>query len=213
MKKIILVIALLLGIQVSYAQTWDEWFRQRKTQIRYLLQQIAVLQTHLNFLRKGYAIARDGTNVIRDIKQGDFDLHDGYFTSLKTVSPAIQNYSKVAAIISHQAAIIKLFHESNLYYEQSNRLSPSEKTYLRSASTQFIAKCGKDIDELFLVVTSGELEMKSDERIQKVDGLYTGMKEKLSFARSFSNQVRLLVVQRKLEGAEIRKTKKYWGIK
>jgi hypothetical protein len=210
MKKIVLVIA-LLGIQVSYAQTWNEWFRQRKTQIEYLLKQIAVLQTHLEYLRKGYKVAKDGTDLIKDIKQGDFHLHKGYFTSLKEVSPAIQNYSKIAAILSFQADIVKLLRELNHYCGQSKELSSPEKTYLRSVYSHFTAVCEQDLDELFLVIFSRDLEMKSDERIKKVDRLYAGIKDKLLFARSFSNQVRFLVVQRKMEGADVRKLKKYWG--
>lgn len=211
MKKIILLIALLMGMGVSHAQTWDEWFRQRKTQIKYLLQQIAVLQTHLEYLRKGYKIAKAGTDLIRDIKQGDFHLHNGYFTSLKTIPAAIENYSKVAAIISDQTAILQLLRQLNHYCDLNHRLSPSEKAYIRSVQAHLKAVCEQDLDELFLVVTSGELEMKSDERIKKVDRLYQSMKDKRSFARSFSNQVRFLVVQRKLEQADAGKIKKYWG--
>jgi hypothetical protein len=213
MKKLVLVMALVMGIQASHAQSWEEWFRQRKTQIRYLLNQIAALQTHLGYVKKGYQVAKDGTTLIRDIKQGDFKLHSGYFTSLKSVSPAIRNYSKVTATISDGALILKLFRELKQYCNQNALLSASEKAYVRSVQTNITAVCEQELEELFLVLTSGELEMKSDERIKKVDRLYASMKDKVSFARSFSGEVRMLVVHRKRERSDIEKAKKFWEIK
>lgn len=211
MKTIAWLIAFLIGVQMTYAQSWEEWFRQRKTQIKYLLQQIAVLQAHIGYLKKGYEIAKNATDLIQDIKQGDIHLHDTYFNSLKTVSTDIRHYSKVAAVISDESIIQKRLLELNHYCEESDQLSFSEKAYVRSIQAHLYSVCEQHLAELFLVITSGELEMKSNERIQKLDRLYASMKDKLSFVGSLSKQVQVLVIQRKMELADTEKLKKYWG--
>ncbi len=43
MKKM-LTILFVCTAYLGHAQTWDEWFRQKKTKIKYLGQQIAALQ-------------------------------------------------------------------------------------------------------------------------------------------------------------------------
>ena len=89
MKKIV-AIALLLSFATSgSAQTFAEWFNQKATQRKYLIQQIAALQVYIGYVSKGYSIAKNGLNTIRDIKRGDFNLHNSYLTSLVTVNPKI----------------------------------------------------------------------------------------------------------------------------
>jgi len=212
MKKLLFVLILILGAQVSYGQTWKEWFKQKKTQIEYYLKQIAALKVYTDYLQKGYGIAKDGTKLINDIKHGDFNLHNGYFNSLKSVSPAVRNYSKVASIISDQIAIQKLFRKLITYCNHVDQLTPSEKEYIRSVYSHLNVESGKDIDELTLVITSGELEMKEDERLKKIDQLYSSTRDKLFFSRSFSNQVTQLIHQRLSELLETEKSKKIFGL-
>ena len=46
-------------------------------------------------LKKGYEIVDKGWNTVNDIKHGDFDLHNNYFTSLKQVNSSTGDYGKV----------------------------------------------------------------------------------------------------------------------
>ena len=78
MKNILIIIILLAG-SFCHAQTYDEWFRQKKTAKKYLLDQIAALQTYIGYAEKGYSIVTGGLNTIKDIKHGDFNLHNNYF--------------------------------------------------------------------------------------------------------------------------------------
>src|SRR5258706_10649819 len=100
MKKMVLV--MLLIFNYAYGQTYDEWFRQQKTQIKYLTEQIAALQVYAGYVEKGYKIAKDGLDAIHAIKQGDFSLHNKYFSSLKNVNHNVKAYAKIADIIALQ---------------------------------------------------------------------------------------------------------------
>src|SRR5437870_5513652 len=106
MKKII--IFLFAIVNQCTAQTYDEWVRQKETQRKYLIEQIVAFKTYLGYAVEGYSTAKLGLNTIKDIKNGDFNLHDNYFKSLSVVNPQIKKYSKVAAIISMQISISKV---------------------------------------------------------------------------------------------------------
>jgi hypothetical protein len=108
MKKILLLAtAGLFAFLSSNAQTADEWFNQKSTQKKYLLQQIAALKVYLGYAKKGYTIVTSGVNTIRNIKNGDLNLHRDFFNRLKNVNPSIRKYAKVADIIAYQVKIIK----------------------------------------------------------------------------------------------------------
>ena len=108
MKRILLLATVgLFAFHSSGAQTTDEWLNQKATQKKYLLQQIAALQVYLGYAKKGYTIVTSGVNTIRNIKNGDFNLHRDFFSRLKNVNPAIRRYAKVADIISYQVKIIR----------------------------------------------------------------------------------------------------------
>lgn len=201
-----------MATQLCYGQTWKEWFKQKKTQIEYYLKQIAALKIYADYLEKGYNIAKDGTSLINDIKHGDFNLHNDYFTSLKSVSTNVRNYSKVSAIISDQTSIQKSFRKLLNYCDGSDQLTSEEKNYIHSVYSNLNSESTKDLDKLLLVITSGQLEMTEDERIKKIDQVYLSMKDKLSFSRSFSNQLFILIQQRFNYKNEIDRSKKIFGV-
>src|SRR5438270_175824 len=103
--KIIFAIILSISIGVCHAQTFDEWFNQKETQKKYLLAQIAALHTYIDYAQKGFSIVNNGLNTIRDIKKGDFNLHNNFLNSLSTVNPTVKKYAKVASIIAMQISI------------------------------------------------------------------------------------------------------------
>ena len=125
------------------AQTFAEWFRQKATQKKYLIQQIAALQVYIGYVSKGYSIAKKGLNTIQDIKHGDFDLHKNYFSSLASVNPTIKRYTRVADIISLEINIVRQTASVIWYCKESNQLTLSELTYLQNVFDQLLSDCSK----------------------------------------------------------------------
>lgn len=188
MKKIIIIILLAICARGAKAQTFAEWFQQKKTQRKYLLQQIAALQIYTGYLQKGYSIARKGLTAIGDFKNGEFNLHVDYFNSLKNVNPRIKNYARVADIISFQIKIIQTYHKTYLLAKKSNAFNADEIAYQFRVFSRLLNDCTVTIDELITLTTSGKLEMKDDERLERIDVLYNDMQDKYTFAKSFSNE-------------------------
>jgi hypothetical protein len=213
MKKLLLLSIVILIVQNLSAQTWAEWFRQKGTQKKYLLQQIAALQVYSGYVSKGYAIAKNGLNTIKDIKNGDFNLHNNYFTSLVTVNPKVKNYKKVAEIIAIQISIAKQSGTAIKNFRGNQHFNDAEINYLQNVFSNLLAECSKNLDELFNLITNGNLQMKDDERIRAIDRLYADMQDKQQFARSFCNSAAGLSVQRSNEANDIIISKKLNGLK
>jgi len=195
------------------AQTFAEWFRQKATQKKYLIQQIAALQVYIGYVSKGYSIARQGLNTIQDIKHGDFDLHKTYFSSLVSVNPTIKRYSKVADIISLEMNIVKQAASVIRYCKKSNQLTNSELNYLQNVYDKLLNDCSKSLDKLFAVITDGNLTLKDDERIGAIDKIYDDIVNKQIFCRSFGSTTKGLCHQRINEQNEITFSKKLNKIK
>ena len=197
----------------SSAQTWDEWFHQKSTQKKYLLEQIAALQVYSGYLSKGYSIANDGLSTIKSIKNGDLLQHTNYFTSLVTVNPQIRRYKKVSDILAMQISIAKLSGNAIKRFRNNHHFTPTEITYLQNVFNTLISDCAKNLDELLDLITDGKLQMKDDERIESIDKIYGDMQDKQQFAQTFSNNAAGLSIQRSNEENDITISKKLNGLK
>lgn len=190
------------------AQTWGEFFKQGKTQKKYLIEQIAALHIYGGYLKKGYDIAGQGINTVREFKNGEFGLHSAFFGSLEAVSPAIRNSTKIKEVIVFQLEISK-----SLNGLKSNEwLSNDDLSYIQDVKDKVIKECGNDLEELLLVITSGKVEMTDDERIKRLDKVYAAMRDKAAFAQSFCNQAGLLIRQKESAQRSINQQKRYYGI-
>lgn len=202
-RSLPILFLLILFTSAIRAQTWGEWFNQKKTQKKYLIQQIAALKVYTEFLRKGYGIVKDGTGLIRDIKDGDFNLHKNYFGSLKNVSPAIKGSDKVEAIMAMHALLLQERQSTLAMAAGSKRFSSEEIRALLKLYATLSEEAAKDLDELLMVVGNGTLELSDDERIKRIDLLFSSMQAKLSFQRKLNNNIILISKSRKRQGDDL----------
>lgn len=209
--RCLLVMVLLFSVCPLFlsAQTWAEWFKQKKTQKRYLLEQIAALKIYGDYLKKGYQIVDGGLSVVRDITRGEFSLHGAFISSLKKVSPAIRNDVRVAEIIALQIQILGSFSE----VKAGEYLSAADLAYIGLVQGSVTLDCFNDLEELLLVVTSGKLEMSDDERLKRLAAVYENMLDKSAFVRDFCGNVFGLLRQRKAGEQEIGKVLRMYHFK
>jgi len=213
MKKLFITILIMATCFAGQAQSpnWNEWFRQKKTQRKYLIQQIAALKVYLEYLKKGYDIAQKGLTTIGDIKNGTFNLDKDYFSSLKQVNPVVRNSPKVNAVLAYQHSIVK---DLKKLYEDSRdeeMLTPEEIRYIENVYQNMLTECEDSIDELTLITTSGEAEMKDDERLHRLDKVHEDMLEKYAFTKDFTASVRLIILNRSKEKRETQELQKSYS--
>lgn len=194
---------LVLGIgPVSgYGQNFGEFFNQKKTQKRYLLQQIAALQVYLGYARKGYELVGSGLRTVKDFSNGEFFLHGAFISSLSAVSPVVRDHVRIAQIVAFQLEMLKGFN--NLSLAERSFLSASNLEYLISVKATVLAECSADLQELILIVTPGLVEMSDHERLLRLDKLYLSMQDKASFTRAFCADVSALLGLRKREAGSL----------
>lgn len=209
---LLLLFSLSVACHVK-AQTFSEWFQQKKTQKKYLLQQIAALQLYIECAQKGYKIAQGGLSAISDFSKANFDLHSKYFNSLQTVNPQIRKYAKAAEIVALQVKIVGNYKSTYRKIKSSNAFSIDELNYVEKVFTTLLDDCEKTLDELITVTTNGKLQMKDDERMNRIDKIYLDMQGKLTFSDAFSNDATLLAASRIKEQTDIQASRWLQGIK
>lgn len=210
--KNLLIALFLLQSSFSFCQTYNEWFKQKKTAIKYLMNQITAFQTYIVYAEKGYSIVNSGLNNIKNIKHGDFNLHNDFFNSLSSVHPVIKKYSKVAEIIEMQNSIGKQITSTLKCGKKSYMITDKELKYLNGVFNNLLYECSKNLKELITLITNNNSKMKDDERIKRIDWLYEDMKDKQLFARSFSHSATDLIIQRMIDRTDIIISKKLQGL-
>ncbi|WP_214226624.1 hypothetical protein [Pedobacter sp. B4-66] len=210
-RTALLIIALAIGSAVK-AQTFGEWFRQKSTQRKYLLEQIAALKVYGSYVKKGYKLAQQGLNTIGQIKDGDINLHRLHFNSLRNVNPLVRNYKRTNDIIAIQDDIRTETANSKKVIAKAATLSKNEKEYLVSVYDKLQKDCIATLDELEAVITDGKLEMKDDERILRIDELFLKSQSQYRFTKAFSSEIAIHNIQKASEIKDIDQQKHLYQI-
>lgn len=190
------------------AQTSSEWFRQKKTQQSYLLQQLIALRAYGSQLKQGYKAVSQGWQMIKGFSQGEFNLHSLYLNGLKLVNPLVAKDPRVAesleAIISIRLGFAGL---------EKLELNVQHRSYVEQVRENLMQASEKELAALESLLGTGKLEMTDDERLQRLDQIHIRLKDKEAFTRDFSAQAKLLAQQQKIQIIEIEKTRRDHGNK
>jgi hypothetical protein len=211
MKTAFIVTITLLMVRPIHAQdapNFNEWFRQKKTQIKYLVQQIAALQVYLGYLKKGYQIVDNGLTTIGNIKDGTLTQDQTYLNSLKSVSPVVRDSPQVGRVLLYQKYILTAFIDLRGFVLQNAFYTEAEREYIQSVQTNILNQCQDSLNELGPILTVGETEMTDDDRLQRLDKVHEEMLDRYSFTRGFVASTRLLALQRAKENQEINTLKR-----
>lgn len=191
MKKTILIFTVCLitaGLQAQQAK-----------QKRMLLLQIAALQTYIDYAAKGYKAVKSGLNFISDAKKGELKLHSDYFASLGAVNPKVKNYTRVAEIISLQFQILKTYKKTFANLQSDDLFHGSELDYIERSFKRLLESCGDSLDALLLVTAGTALEMKDDERLERIDKIYEAVRDDYAFCEKFSSEIKILTLSKAKE--------------
>jgi hypothetical protein len=193
---IFLIILSLVTCQVCVSQTFDEWFKQQKMQKKYLLLQIARLQVYLGYVKQGYQIVKGGLRLVGDIQQRDFNLHNDYFRHLKTVTPTIRKYSKVAAIIAVQVQMLQTYQSARSTLQVEAMLTKGNLEECQQTMGTLLDDVLLDVTALQTVLTDGSLSMTDAERVEQIDQIYISINHKKDVLNNFLLTVNGTIRQR-----------------
>lgn len=204
MKKI----AVLLVALCVFNQSMSGQAKQRKE----LILQIAALQVYIDYAKKGYSAVSKGLNFIGDARKGEVNLHGDYFTSLLKINPKVRNYYKTAEIISMQFKIMKLCRKTLADLKTADLFYGNELDYIERSFEKLLWSCNQTLDQLLVITTDAELELKDDQRLERIDLLHKTMREDYNFCLSFSNEARLLSISRTADKEDSKGLSELYGL-
>jgi hypothetical protein len=160
------------------------------------VEKLSQLKQILADMKRGYDVASQGYNRVKNIAQGNFSLHELFLDGLLAVNPELRKYRRVKDIIEYQLLLIKEYKSAFNHFKSNGNFTPDEMDYLGEVYKDLFNRSIQNIDELTMILTASKLRMSDDERLTAIDRLYLDMQEKLSFLRSFNGKASLLDKQR-----------------
>ena len=186
---------------------------QELQQLALDLEKLTQFKQILSDMKKGYEILSGGYNTIKDISQGNFNLHKDFLDGLLAISPAVAKYTKIADIISMQLQLVKEYKSYYSRFKKDSHFTVNEVTYIGNVYTNLFNESLKNLDALLNVITAGKLRMSDDERLHSIDGIYLDMQDKLVFLRNFNNSTYILSIQKEKEQQDIDVMRSLYDIK
>lgn len=207
MKNTLYIVACILVNLSATAQTSNEIFDQKKTQRRYMVEQLAALKVYAGYLKKGYTVARDGIGTVRKISDGEFSLHRDFIGSLKTISPVVRRNAKLAEILTMQVEILTTF--STL--RKTPGLQATDLNYVLEVKKRVVDDLDEFLDELIKVTTPAAYQMEDEDRIARINTLHAKVVDAYQFSGSFAADVRTLGASRLKEQHSINQINQAYG--
>ena len=205
MKRIFVIILLLFAFKTK-AQSYE------LERLILDIEKLAQMKSILSDLYKGYEILNTGYNTIKDISQGNFNLHKAFLDGLLAVSPAVRNYKRVFDIIDYQAKVVSEYKSAFNRFKLDKHFNLDEITYMTNVYNNLISGSLANLSNLLDVITASKLRMSDDERLQAIDGIYDDTKDKYLFLRQFNNSTTILAVQRTAEYNDAGTLKNLYGL-
>lgn len=205
--KIVWIIFLLVGLLSST--------KGQSTEAQQLLlnyEKLTQLKNILKDMKKGYQIVSNGYTTIKNISEGNFNLHDAFINGLLAVNPAIKNYKRIPDIIRYQKNIITEYKNAYKNFKGSGSFSQDEIEYMGSVYQNLFNQSLQNLDELATVITSSKLSMSDDERLAAIDRIFADTEEKLQFLRDFNKNTTILSLQRTKEKRGLEASKRLYQI-
>lgn len=207
LKKIIVLLCVIGCTTQAKAQA-DEL-----AQLALNIEKLAQFKQILSDLKKGYEIVSKGYGTVRDISKGNFNIHKTFLDGLYVVSPEVRKYRRVVQIIEYQLLLVREYKAAYDRFRQADVFSPQEIAYLASVYKRLFDSSMRNLEELTMIVTSGQLRMSDDERLQAIDAVHKDMEDKVMFLRHFNNQTSMLALQKEKVKADVNYSRKIQGIK
>lgn len=205
--KIIWILLILTSSAVSS--------RAQSHEVQQLLlnyEKLSQLKNILADMKKGYQVVSKGYTTVKNISEGNFNLHDAFIDGLFAVSPAIKNYKRVPDIIRYQKYIVQEYKRAYKGFKLSGFFNDGEIDYMGSVYGNLIDQSIKSLDELATIITSSKLSMSDDERLQAIDRIFAETEDKLQFLRMFNMNAKVMALQRSKEARDVEASQKLYHL-
>jgi DNA repair ATPase RecN len=160
------------------------------------VQKLAQLKSILTDMKKGFQILSGGYTSIKNISEGNFNLHQLFLNSLLEVSPTVKKYKRISDIINAQINLVTAYKNALKQIKDSGEFTSTEVNYISHVYSNLFNQSLQNLDDLANVITAGKLRMSDDERLGAIDDVWKGVSDQLDFLRHFISQTKILALQR-----------------
>lgn len=207
MKRLMLTLISICCLQLHLVSAQSAEIQQLLLNV----EKLAQFKQILSDMKKGYEVVFKGYNSIKNISEGNFDLHKTFLDGLLKVNPEVAKYKRVADIVRYQAALLSEYKSAYKRFASSGRFNAKEMVYMQGVYRNLLDRSLEDLDELVMTLSASKLRMSDAERINAIDRLYRDMESKLVFLRGFNKRTTALDNQRKQQQKEQDLLKKMYG--
>ena len=197
MKKCVWILLLILYNSHGYSQS------QEAKQLLLDVEKLAQLKNILTDLKKGYEIVSGGYTAIKNLSEGNFNLHNNFLSSLLEVSPTVKKYKRIADIVSTQLKIVSQSKSAFGQLKASGKFTIDEISYIQTVYSNLFNQSLKNLDALASIVTANTMRMSDDERLSAIDNVWKETENQFGFLQHFNNQAKVLALQRAKEQNDI----------
>jgi hypothetical protein len=208
-KRLFVLLLVLAGVASTFRVSAQS---DELQQLALNIEKLAQFKQILSDLKKGYQIVSTGYNTIKNISEGNFDLHKTFLDVLMQISPSVRNYKRVGDIIDYQIILVKEYKTAYSRFKKDNNFNSQELEYLGRVYDNLFKQSLKNLDDLASVLTANKLRMSDDERLKAIDNIFTEMQDKVMFLRHFNNNTTILAVQRAKERNDATTIRNIYGI-
>jgi DNA repair ATPase RecN len=208
-KRLFALLLILAGVASTFRVSAQS---DELEQLALNIEKLAQFKQILSDLKKGYQIVSTGYNTIKNISEGNFDLHKTFLDGLMQVSPTVRNYKRVGDIINYQIILVKEYKSAFNRFKKDNNFNSQELKYLASVYDNLFKQSLKNLDDLTTVITANKLRMTDDERLKTIDKIFAEMQDKVMFLRHFNNNTTILALQRAKERNDATTIRNIYGI-
>jgi hypothetical protein len=174
------------------------------------IEKLTQFKAILSDMQTGYTILTQGYGEVKDISQGNFNLHSAFLNSLMAVSPEVRKDGRIADIISAQASIVSEYKAAWRQANAGGHFSAQELLYMNSVFTRLLSQSADNLTNLANIITANTLRMNDAERLQAIDHIYGDTQTKLVFLRHFNSEVAVLQLQREKEQNDVNTLQKLY---
>ncbi|WP_268036914.1 hypothetical protein [Algoriphagus sp. PAP.12] len=203
MKRLILLFYLICTTIPSPAQSWEEWWKQKETQQKYLTEQIAALKAYGLVLKQGYETVSQGLTLYNQLKSGDFGQHKTYFDSFSLISSQVKNHPSAEKTLALYSKTLHLLDQFPKMVLEKDFLTQSEKSVIRFVVEQLHKECNQIQTELQSLLGKEHYRLNDAERISRIEQIHAQMKEAYSFTLLLQQDCQSLLQFRQLDSQSI----------
>lgn len=209
-----LVLSGVIGLVIGFipASAKSQSITQLIEQLIMDKEKLSELKTLLQDMKNSYQIIDQGYSDIKNIVQGNFNLHKTFLAGLLSVSPSVRNYTHVSDIIQAESSMVSEYQSAYSRFAVSNRFSPGELSYINNIYSLLLEASLNDQNELSMVLSDGALRMSDGERLKAIDNIYRDIQVRLTMLRTFNDETSIEDMQRAKTEGDLQSIRNIYGI-